>query len=106
MLSKASFRGGASVPDRHPSAIKRHKQSLVRADRNRAIRTRLRHAIRSLRETIASQDATKAQEELRSVTKTIDKAATKGVIHRNAASRRIARLAHQVHSLAQPSSAS
>lgn len=87
------------MPDRHPSAIKRHKQSLVRAERNRAIRTRLRHAIRSLRETIATQDAAKAQEELRSVTKTIDKAATKGILHRNSASRRIARLAQQVHAL-------
>lgn len=92
------------MPDRHPSVIKRHKQSLVRAERNRAIRTRLRHAIRSLRETIAAQDATKAQDELRSVTKTIDKAATKGIIHRNNASRRIARLAQQVQALvAQPS---
>jgi len=89
------------VPDRHPSTIKRHKQSLVRADRNRAIRTRLRHAIRALREIIASQDASKASEELISVTKTIDKAATKGIIHRNSASRRISRLAQQVQALSR-----
>ena len=89
------------MADRHASTIKRHKQSLVRAERNRVLRTRLRHAIRSLRETIAAQDAVKAREELLAVTKTIDKAATKGLIHRNNASRRISRLATQVNALAQ-----
>jgi small subunit ribosomal protein S20 len=89
------------VADRHASTIKRHKQSLVRAERNRALRTRLRHAIRSLRETIAAADGAKAQEQLVSVTRTIDKAATKGIIHRNNASRRISRLASQVHALTQ-----
>lgn len=89
------------MADRHASTIKRHKQSQDRAERNRVLRTRLRHAIRSLREVIASQDAAKAQEELLSVTKTIDKAATKGIIHKNNASRRISRLASQVNALAQ-----
>lgn len=87
--------------DRHPSTIKRHRQSLVRADRNRVIRTRLRHAIRSLRETIAAKDADKAATELRAVTKTIDKAAVKGILHKNNASRRISRLSRQVQALQQ-----
>lgn len=87
------------MADRHPSAIKRHRQSLKRAERNRALRTRLRHAIRSLREIIAGADPEKAEQELRAVTKTIDKAATKGILHRNNASRRISRLSSQVAAL-------
>lgn len=87
------------MADRHPSTIKRHKQSLVRKERNRALRSRLRHAIRSLRETIASADADKARTELHAVTRELDKAATKGLIHRNNASRHVSRLASQVAAL-------
>lgn len=87
------------MAQRHKSAIKRHTQSLKRASRNRAIRTRVRSAIRSLREMIDGNDAAKAAAELPVTMKTIDKAATKGVLHRNTASRYISRLRKQVASL-------
>lgn len=87
------------MADRHPSVIKRHKQSEARRDRNRSMRSRLRHAIRSLRETIAAADSDKARTELLMVTRELDKAATKGLIHKNNASRHISRLASQVAAL-------
>jgi small subunit ribosomal protein S20 len=87
------------LAQRHKSAIKRHRQSVKRVGRNQAVRTHLRHAVRELREIIARKDSATAETELRSVVKTLNKAVTKGVLHRNNASRRISRLSRQVASL-------
>ncbi|GIW41232.1 MAG: 30S ribosomal protein S20 [Candidatus Binatia bacterium] len=82
------------------SAEKRHRQSLVRRARNRAVRTRVRHQIRKVREAIARGDAAAAAAELKEATRIITKAASKGVLHRNTASRYVARLSRKVASLA------
>ncbi len=87
------------MAQRHKSAIKRHRQSEKRAARNQSIRTRVRHTIRELRRCITDKDTSKAAELLPEVIKTITKAATKGVIHRNSASRRVSRLTRQVDQL-------
>ena len=87
------------MAQRHPSAIKRHRQSEKRAERNRIIRTRVRHAVRELREIIAKKESGPAETLLPTVIKALDKAATKGVLHRNNASRRISRLSSQVAEL-------
>jgi small subunit ribosomal protein S20 len=91
------------LAERHKSAIKRHRQSLKKAARNRAVRTQMRHTIRELREVIGRAETETAAKMLPAVIKTIDKAATKGVIHRNNASRRISRLSHQVAQLGKAS---
>jgi small subunit ribosomal protein S20 len=85
-----------SLAQRHKSAIKRHRQSETRAARNQIVRTHVRRVVRELRETIASKDAAKAQTMLPEVMKTVDKAVTKGVLHRNNAARHISRLSRQV----------
>jgi small subunit ribosomal protein S20 len=87
------------LAQRHQSAIKRHRQNIKRQARNQVVRTRVRHAVRELRETIARKDAASADTLLRATMKTVDKAVTKGVLHRNNASRRIARLSQQVAAL-------
>ena len=87
------------MAQRHKSAIKRHRQNVKRAARNQAERTQVRHAVRELREIIARKDTATAETELRSVVKTLNKAVTKGVLHRNNASRRISRLSRQVAGL-------
>jgi small subunit ribosomal protein S20 len=84
------------LPQRHPSAQKRHRQSLKKKDRNRAVRTEMRHEIRKVREIVAKGDGTTAVSELKAAVKIIAKAATKGVIHKNTASRYISRLSKQV----------
>lgn len=86
------------MPQRHPSAQKRHRQSLKKKDRNRAVRTEMRHEIRKVREIVAKGDGTMAATELKAAVKIISKAASKGVIHKNTASRYIARLSKQVAS--------
>lgn len=87
------------MAQRHKSAIKRHRQNTKRQARNQVVRTRVRHAVRELREIIEKKDTATAETMLRATMKTIDKAVTKGVLHRNNASRRISRLSHQVAAL-------
>ena len=87
------------MAQRHKSAIKRHRQSLKRQTRSQAVQTRVRHAVRELREIIARKDVAVAETTLRSVMATVQKAATKGVLHRNNAARRVARLSQQIAAL-------
>jgi small subunit ribosomal protein S20 len=87
------------LAERHKSAIKRHRQNLKRQARNHEVRTRVRHEVRALREIIGRKDATAAATMLRATVKSLDKAVTKGVLHRNSAARRIARLSRQVAAL-------
>ena len=83
----------------HPSALKRHRQSEKRRLRNQALKTRLRHLVRDVRTAIAGRDADTAGKTLVQASCALDKAVTKGVLHRNNASRKIARLAHAVSQL-------
>ena len=83
----------------HPSALKRHRQSEKRRARNQAIKTHLRHLIRDVRTALSSRDATAAAETFKRAARALHKAATKGVVHRRNASRRIARLAHALSQL-------
>lgn len=62
--------------------------------RNAAVRTSVRTAIKNARDAIASRDKQKASEAIRAAARTLDKAASKGVLHARNAARRIARLAH------------
>jgi len=84
---------------RNGSAEKRHRQSLKRRARNKAVRTRVRHEIRKVREAVARGDVAAAAERLRTAVRVISKAASKGVLHRNTAARHIARLSQKVHAL-------
>ncbi len=72
------------------------RQSRKRAARNRALRTRLRTAIRKSREAVVAGDAQVAQTLVRETSRLLDKAVSKGVIHRNAARRRKSRLARRL----------
>ncbi len=85
--------------NKHPSAQKRHRQSVKRQARNTAIRSRVRTYVRQLREAIAAGDTGEAKTRLLTATRAIDKAATKGIFHRNTASRKIARLTLAVRKL-------
>ena len=87
------------MAQRHKSAIKRHRQSVKRAARNQIVRTHVRRVVRELRETIARKDGPTAATQLRTVMKTVDRAVTKGVLHRNHAARHVSRLSRQVAAL-------
>lgn len=83
----------------HKSAIKRHKQSLVRAERNRAVRTRVKNVIKQVRTAVLSNDKDQAASALLKATSVLDKAATKGSIHWKKAARKISRLARTVNAI-------
>ena len=72
----------------HKSAIKRARQNEIRRLRNKAVRTRIKKVTKSVRQS-GADDATAIMNQAKSV---IDKAAKKGVIHRNTAARKISRL--------------
>ena len=78
------------------SAEKRHRQNVKLRERNRAQRSRLRTAIKSLRSAVASGDAAKANELLPVTLGIIDKIAQKKIIHANTASRYKSRLTQRV----------
>ncbi|WNG35904.1 30S ribosomal protein S20 [Archangium violaceum] len=75
------------------SAEKRNRQAQKRRARNVNVRTTVKDAVKSLRDTLTTKDAAKSGDALKAATRTINKAASKGVIHKRAASRRISRLA-------------
>jgi small subunit ribosomal protein S20 len=64
-----------------------------RTARNRAVKSRVKTAIRRFSDTLAQGDYSLAEDKLRSALRIIDKAASKGVLHKNAAARKKSRLA-------------
>jgi small subunit ribosomal protein S20 len=81
------------------SQIKRNKQNEKAHERNKSVKTGLKSAVRKFREAAESGDATKAQELAKDATKKLDKAASKGVIHKNQAANRKSAIAKKAASL-------
>jgi small subunit ribosomal protein S20 len=83
----------------HKSALKRNKQNVVRNARNTHIRSTLRTFVKQVRTAVAGGDAEAAQAALERAIPFIDKAASKGVIHKATASRKISRLSKLVNTV-------
>jgi small subunit ribosomal protein S20 len=84
----------------HASALKAHRQNVVRRDRNRQLRSKLRNALRAIRALIDEDEFAKAKTELKGTISLIDRMVTKGAIHRNAAARYKSRLQTRVDTAA------
>jgi len=84
----------------HKSALKRMRQNAVRNARNTHIRSTMRTYVKMVREAVANGDQEAAKAALTKTIPLIDKASTKGVIHKNTASRKISRLTKLVASVA------
>lgn len=74
------------------SAIKRNKQNEKRRMRNRIFRGRARTYVKNAREKMASDNLDEAREATLQAISALDKAAGKGIIHKNNAARRKSRL--------------
>ena len=83
----------------HFSALKRARQTEHRTVRNRSNASRLRTALRELRETIAKGDKPAAQQLYRSTVSVLDKAIQKGTLHERTASRYKSRLSTRVNAM-------
>jgi small subunit ribosomal protein S20 len=81
------------------SQIKRNITNLKRTERNKAVKSELRTHIRNARTAIESGDAVKAQQAVAVASRKLDKAVSKGVIHKNQAANRKSALASKAASL-------
>lgn len=82
----------------HKSALKRARQNIERRTRNRANKTRIKNVIKEVRQ-LAAENPGQAAEKLNVAKSVIAKAAKKGSIHKNTASRKISRLTKFVNSV-------
>lgn len=82
------------------SAKKRILVTKTRAARNKSIRSAVKTSIKKVEAAVAKKDKAVAVDALAAATKTISKAASKGVYHKNNAARKVSRLAKMVNELA------
>jgi small subunit ribosomal protein S20 len=81
------------------SQIKRNRQNLKRRELNRVFRGRARTALKKARLAIESGNIEEAREATQIATKALDKAAAKGVFHKNKAARQKSRLVKNLNNL-------
>ena len=81
------------------SQLKRIKTNEKARQRNKAVKSSLKTAIRRTREAVAAGDMEKATVAAREASKKLDKAVSKGVIHKNAAANKKSALAKTVAGL-------
>ena len=81
------------------SQIKRNKQNERRRQRNQSVRSSVKTAIRKFRELAESGDKDAASTAARDALRALDKAASKGVIHKNQAANRKSSIAKKAASL-------
>ena len=81
------------------SQIKRNRQNEVARERNKAVKTSLKTAVRRFREAADAGDTEKAREAARVASRKLDKAVSSGVIHRNQAANRKSAIAKRAASL-------
>jgi small subunit ribosomal protein S20 len=72
---------------KHKSAVKAHRQSVLKQTRNRELRSRLRTGLKKIRTALDAGDTDAAKGALNDAFSLIDKMAGKGIIHDNAAAR-------------------
>lgn len=83
----------------HKSAKKRIRQTERRTDVNDARTSRVRTFVKKVETAIASGDKAAAASALRAAEPELQRGVTKGVVHRNAASRKISRLSKRIKAL-------
>lgn len=92
------------MPQTHKSTIRRARQSERRHERNRATVNTVKTLIKKVQSAVAGKKADEAKASLLEATSAIGKAVSKGVFHRNTASRRISRLALRVNGVSDSGS--
>ena len=83
----------------HKSAIKQEKQSKKRKMRNTKIKSYVKTVIKRARKSVGEKDIEIATQALAKAIPAIDKAASKGIIHKKTASRKISRLTKRVNAV-------
>ncbi len=81
---------------RNKSALKANRQNIKRREANRSLRAKLRTGLKSIRKSLDTKDVEGAKTALGTMQSLVDKMATKGIIHKNTASRYKSRLAARI----------
>jgi small subunit ribosomal protein S20 len=78
------------------SQIKRNRQNITRHERNKGVRSRLKTDLKRFRSAHESGDKAAADEAFRVASRSLDKAATRGIIHANNAANKKSRMARKL----------
>jgi small subunit ribosomal protein S20 len=84
------------VAKRNKSALKANRQNVKRREANRSLRAKLRTGLKSIRKSLDDKNVEGAKTALTNMQSLVDKMATKGIIHKNTASRYKSRLAAKI----------
>ncbi|MGB2690947.1 MAG: 30S ribosomal protein S20 [Thermodesulfobacteriota bacterium] len=87
------------MAERIKSGIKRHRQSLKRNERNTVVKSDLKTQLKKFESVLESKDVNVAQEVLRETEAKLRKAASKGLIKKENASRKVSRISKRVAAL-------
>lgn len=82
------------------SAKKRILVNRTKADRNKAIKSGVKTAVKKVNAAVEANDKAAASDALLAATSAIDKATTKGIFHKNTSSRKVSRLSQSVNKMA------
>jgi len=88
----------------HKSALKRAKQNEIQRIQNKGYKTKVKKAVKEVRTAIVENTPEQARETLDKAVSIIQKSASKGVIHKNQAARKVSRLTLQVNKLSESAS--
>ncbi len=88
-----------AAPNKSKSAIKRARQTVKRNARNRSVKNMLKTLIKNIEKEIESKSVEGALTALKKAVSAFDKAAQKGILHKNTVARRVAKLTNRVNSL-------
>ena len=77
---------------RNKSALKANRQNVKRREHNRELRSKLRTGLKAIRKSLDDKNVDAAKAALKTLQSLVDKMATKGIIHKNTASRLKSRL--------------
>jgi small subunit ribosomal protein S20 len=88
------------MPVVHKNVLKAARQGEKRRLRNRSVQSAVKTLVKKLQSALEAKQPAEAAKMLRDATRGLARAVTKGVIHKNTASRRISRLTAQVQKLA------
>ncbi len=84
-----------------PSAKKRIRNTLRKTDINKSRRSRIKTFVRKVEDALESKDAKAAMESLKAAQPEIMRGVTKGIFHRNTASRKISRLSSRIKAISK-----
>ena len=84
-----------------PSAKKRIRNTLRKTDINKSRRSRIKTFVRKVEDALESKDAKSAMDSLKAAQPEIMRGVTKGVFHKNTASRKISRLSSRIKAISK-----